>query len=776
MSINIVLEEIKGTPSSIIPLLSILHNDKQILSTITKTELNHLISRTLNLVRSSDAYNKWCGINLIRVIVEEYSILANEGNNLINSLLQVLEAYQQQQQHHHHHHHQTTIDLKILTSCIETINYMGDLIRGKPTLTREILTPKLNSIIGYYFQYLHFAPLLILNSLQTLLKFHPTTFRPFGNKLKTKLINLIDGGGGEEFINYPQDLQLSIYNTLAMLPIIEKIEPETKWYNDVINILGEINGLIQIYQEFLNFKDDQDLSNLIQKLPNRPTTTTTTTTTTTKLLTDLSIDFNKPQTILSISNHLNILMGVLKSYLTVETLFTVKLPLGLILTTCELICSINTKFLSFKGDIRDETIKKLIKFSLIENYKTTLGVLIELIELYKGSLIPHLTTIWSFLETLIPFQNQNKRIVNEEIIESESLYVEILQFMKQSLSLLGNVSENTQLLRFVDMALILVEPRINPTTTTTTTNNNNNNNNTKQTNVQQGKKQKKRKNTSSVALSDILSHEHLFMTNIPTITITTVRSFINQIITKIILPPTQHYKIMRYLIIESIHAKYYNLYHNVPIELKKLLINAVLYPGYDKISILPIISTILSDDPLLGVFNNPKFPPLPKYINLVNNIEEEEQEEEQEEDAIIEDEVEEPIKEELTTPLKKRKLDIESNEETDNNNIIPVEDQSKIFTATKVEKLTTTTTSSIENNPVVIEELTSSKEIVVESPVDEPTKVDNIIPTTTTTTTTTTSLTSNTANANDDNDNDDDDESSDFEMPEINLDQDSDDE
>ena len=98
------------------------------------------------------------------------------------------------------------------------------------------------------------------------------------------------------------------------------------------------------------------------------------------------------------------------------------------------------------------------------------------------------------LETLIPFQNQNKRIVNEEIIESESLYVEILQFMKQSLSLLGNVSENTQLLRFVDMALILVEPRINPTTTTTTTtnNNNNNNNNTKQTNVQQGKTKKRK--------------------------------------------------------------------------------------------------------------------------------------------------------------------------------------------------------------------------------------------------------------------------------------------
>ncbi|CAX42356.1 conserved hypothetical protein [Candida dubliniensis CD36] len=728
MSINIVLEEIKGTPSSIIPILSFLHNDKQILSCITKVELNHLISRTLNLIRSPEPYKKWCGINLIRVIIEEYSILASEGNNLMNSLLQVLENYNE------------TIDLKILTSCIDTINYMGNLIRGKPTLTREILTPKLNSIIGYYFEYLHFAPLLILNSLQTILKFHPTTFRPFGNKLKAKLITLIDH---DEFINYPQNLQMAIYDTLAMLPIIEKIEPETKWYNDVINIIGEINELIQVYQEFINFKDDQDLFNLIHKI-SKPST---------KILTDLSIDFNKPQTILTISNHLNILVGILKSYITMETSFTVKLPIGIILIICELVCSINIKFLSFKGDIRDETIKKLIKTSLIENYRSIIGLLIELINYYQGALIPHLNTIWSFLETLIPFQN--KRIVNEEIIDEERLFVEILQFMKESLSLLGNVSENTQLLRFVDMALVLVEPRMNSSSSLA--------NNNKQTNHHQpqNRKQKKKKNTSAVALSDILSHEHLFMISIPENTIKSVRSFINQIIQKVILPPTQHYKIMRYLIIESIHAKYYNLQHNVPIELKNLLINAVLYPGYDKISILPIVSSILSDDQLLGVFNNPKFPPLPKYINLVNNIEdgqedeeEEEPEEENEVDVIVEDES-------SAIPMKKRKLDIESKQETENNEIIPVEDQSKIFTATKVEQLTLTPATTIENNPVVIEELTSTKEVVV----DAPTKVDNIIPTTT-----------NTAPTNDGDEDAEDDESSDFEMPEINLDQDSDDE
>ena len=37
-------------------------------------------------------YNKWCGINLIRVIVRRIFYIASEGNNLINSLLQVLES------------------------------------------------------------------------------------------------------------------------------------------------------------------------------------------------------------------------------------------------------------------------------------------------------------------------------------------------------------------------------------------------------------------------------------------------------------------------------------------------------------------------------------------------------------------------------------------------------------------------------------------------------------------------------------------------------------
>lgn len=43
--------------------------------------------------------------------------------------------------------------------------------------------------------------------------------------------------------------------------------------------------------------------------------------------------------------------------MSAETPFTVKIPLGLILITCEVVASINVKFLAFKSDVRDEEIK-----------------------------------------------------------------------------------------------------------------------------------------------------------------------------------------------------------------------------------------------------------------------------------------------------------------------------------------------------------------------------------------------------------------------------------
>lgn len=586
LPLSVILKELEGAPSSIIEIVSSLRNDKTILQEISKVQRKHLVSRTLALSKSPKEYNKWCGTVIIRAIGNDYEVLANEGVNILGQLIKNLENYN------------GTINVKILLTTIDAINYVCQNIRGKPTLTREILTPKLSTIISLYIEKLQYNPLLIIKSLTNILRHHPTTFRPFGNKLASYLSGLMNL---PEFCSFPRELQNAIFKTLAALPAIEKNDPEATWENNVNDIIKQIKSVAIIYQEFLNFTDDQELVNMINKLPELNESVKIT-------LPNLSIDINEPMTIYEISSRIEILLSLLSSYITNETQFTVKIPLGIVLLTIQLLCSINTRFLSFKYDVRDELVKNIISSTILRNQHNSVKFINKLVHTYKGNLLPHIISILETLEVMIPFKN--KKVDYQELIRNEGFYCDILSCVNVCLSLTKNWSDTSILLRFIDVSLFLVEPRID---------NLQSNSNLQQQPQQPqagngNKKLKKKKNGSSVPLSDLLSHQHLFVNSIGSNTIKVVRQFLNRIITVVSLPLTYHYKIMRFIIIEAVNAKYYNNEHKLPIELTKLLINSIIYPGFEKISILPIVSSILGDDALLSVFNNPRFPPLPMYI------------------------------------------------------------------------------------------------------------------------------------------------------------------
>lgn len=632
--LSLVLKQLEGSPSSVVPLLSTLYYDKSILNNISKSDSKHLVSRILNLTRSPIEYNKWAGTNLIRVISDNYTILATEGSNLFGELVKNLDSYND------------TVNIKVLTSTVEALNYLCDKIRGKPTMTREILTPKLSTIITLYMDKLHFSPLIIIKSLKKLIQFHPTTFRPFGNKLRAKLITFLHL---QDFVNFPEPLKSAIYQTLASLPAIEKTEPELKWESDVKSLIKELKSVLAIYNEFLNLGDDSSLPRLFEQLPSFEENQKND-----KILPDMVIDVNEPLSVFQISTRVDILLNLLNAYVTYATQFSVKVPLGLVLVVNEIICSINVRYISYKNDVRDEQIRKIVKSTTVLNSLNSIKFLKDLAFTYKGSMLPHLGNILSLLEVLVPFKN--KKIDYDELIIQEVLNRELLSCVSVYLSLVSFLSDHTQLLRFVDVGLLLVEPRI--TDSTAQQNNNNHNSNG-------GKKHKKNKNTTAIPLSDILSHQHLFNEAIPEATVNIVRQFMSAVITTVTLPPTQHYKIMRYILIQAVHSRYYNNEHLIPRELRSLLINAVLYPGYEKISLLPIVSTILGDDPLLSVFNNPRFPPLPIYVKNVKDEsvfeeeEEEEEEHEQEEKEIELPEQKRAIDEDELPEAKKRKMEDE---------------------------------------------------------------------------------------------------------------------
>ncbi|KAI3403517.2 RIX1 [Candida oxycetoniae] len=611
MSINLVLEEIKGSPtSSIIPTLSLLCNDKSLLSQISKSNLQHLTSRTLQLCRSSDIYSKWCGINCVYILCQNYTILASEGTNFLTQLITILESYN------------STINVLILSSAVDAVNMLMRMIRGKPTLTREILTPKLSTIIGLYLKNIQYDATLCIKSLYEIIKFHPNTFRPFANKFSLKLYGLLREEG---FAEYSHKLKVAIYRALAILPVIEKNDPDVKWGNDVKSIVGEITGILGVYQEFLNFKDDASLDMLLKKLPSTARGERGQ-----NLFNDLEIDVNEPGGFLQLSNRVGILLALLKHYITDGGVPGVRIPIGMILVLIEVVFSINTRFLSFKSDVRDEEVRKLVSLTLVKNHLSTLDLLRSLLK-FKGDLIPHLYHIWTILEFLVPVKNNNnsssKKVSSSDVFKYESLYVEQLKCVGDYLNLVGTVSDSSVLLPFIDVALALTEVR-------------------KETllgeqqaaDKKKNGKTKKKKNTSAVALSDILSHEHLFQSVNSEITLSVVRSFLNQVIQRIELPPQQHYRTMKFIIKESIVQKNANLESIVPKSLRDLLVNAVLNPGYDKSNILPIVSSILEDDQLISVFNNPRFPALPKYYSIEStdegkkNVKEEDEKEEEEEE------------------------------------------------------------------------------------------------------------------------------------------------
>jgi pre-rRNA-processing protein RIX1 len=724
LPLSVILKDLDGTPTNIIEILSSLKRNSQVFSGISKADLNHLVSRVLKLARSPKEYNKWCGTILIQVLSGNYDILASDGVALLSQLFKNLEDYN------------GTIDVKILLVTVEAINAVCKQIRGKPTLTREILTPRLSTIIGLYIEKLQFHPVVIIKSLLTIMKHHPTTFRPYGNKLASSLMTLINLPGFETF---PKILQDTIYQTLATLPVIEKSEPEATWESNVKLLIKQLKSVVLIYQEFLNFNDDGELLGLLNKIPDLNENDSK------SLLPDLAIDINNPVSIYQISNRIQILLQSLQSYVIQPTSYTVKVPLGLILCCVETICSVNTRFLSFKYDIRDDLLKEIITTTTAKNHVNAVKLLKQLALVYKGSMVPHLNAVLSTLEVLVPMKN--KKIDFQAVVKNETFYCELLGCVEVYLGLVGNLGDSSILLRIIDVSLFLVEPRVESSPTQEPK---------KATPTGLNKKQKKKKNQSSVPLSDLLSHQHLFIESIPSSTVKLVRKFLNRTITVCNLPLTHHYKIMRYLIIEAVNARHYNQEHIVPSELKTLLINCVLYPGYENISILPIVSQLLPNDPLLSVFNNPKFPPLPIYIRKPT-FEQNDSEIEEEEEGEADMEVDGEKLEESESEPKRRKL-----------NFDPVAQQvtdERLFKPTTVEPLTSTSSTSQPTSTDVTTEpgaTIDSVTVATEKTSTTPTEPVNTEPEAKITTIETKS----TPAALEDK------EDSDFEIPELNIDSD----
>lgn len=624
LPISFIIKELESSPKSIIPILSTLYNERYNLSTLSKVDLKHLTSRTLNLCKSPKPYNIWCGVNIINVLIENSVILSSEGSNFFAQLLKVLESTK-------------ASDLRVFKSVVDSLNKLCKNIRGKPTLTREVLTPNLNSVLSFYYEKMMVEPALMMASLRDLIQNHPTTSRSYANKIKNKVLEFI---AAETFSNSPEEIKVAACSLLAVLPVVEKDGPEQHWSNDVKKIISNIAGVLSIYENFLELKEDEETFKLIRKLAGEDED---------EIFPSLHLDINEPTSLLSISERLNVLFSMLKAYLLTPTSYAVSVPIGKVIALIEALCSINIKFVPYKKEVRDQSVKSIIQLTLLQLYDSSVSVLSTLPDKFRGFVLPHVGTVFSFLELVIFLKGRH--LDKKQILILENLICKIITCVRNFMALMTNYQDHSHLTRFVEAGLFLVEPRVENSTSKMPHENQSQSNHSKAA-------RKKAKRGASTPLADLLSHEHLFVESVSRVTKNTVLSFFASLLPRVALPPTHYNKILKFIFVEAVKAKDKSVDFCIPKELQNILIEAVVNPIPETASILPLATTLLWDHEVINVLNFPRFPQLPVLAKSASTKEGSDVGTDEESDEEVVKHDERIAQEPLEPSRKKMKIDL----------------------------------------------------------------------------------------------------------------------
>ncbi|GME84686.1 unnamed protein product [Ambrosiozyma monospora] len=299
-------------------LLSILSKES-VIQNASKNELNHLCSRVNNYLKSNNTNYRWLGSKLFIVLNLHPEILMSSHTiNFINALIKIIESkcfirdlsrppYQ---------------EVVTLRSAVYALDFIIEKIKGKPALTREVLTPKLPQIITVLLDLVPLIPEKVIPLLHKLLINNSTTFRPFGTKFEKQLLNLLHDD--QNFEKFDAELMSCILKSLVLLSFsLTRTNANEVWRQKVVQLILEIKSVVTIYSHFLNTEDDQDLTSYLEMLPKLPENPDDLKT----IFKPLSIDVNDtPFDFLKINRRIRVLTSLLAEYIQTSTTLTVKKP------------------------------------------------------------------------------------------------------------------------------------------------------------------------------------------------------------------------------------------------------------------------------------------------------------------------------------------------------------------------------------------------------------------------------------------------------------------
>ncbi|AAS50699.2 ABL072Cp [Eremothecium gossypii ATCC 10895] len=567
---------------------------------LLKDELSVFMAKVLKLLRSKDDYQVWKGCHIATVFCTYNPVvLCSFGGELMGILYRALEDATK----YYGDSVQTEQRKVMVRALVKTLDTLMDLIRGKPSLTREALTPHLSAIIPMLISFGRCEPNLSLPVIKKLLSKHSTTFRPHVGKLKQLLTELYGHYQSLDPVTRKVVCDTAAYLHLTQKPgnnanehqAHHKSFPDEHWRAGLFSVLSQFGPVVRLWGEILDIGSDENLARLLETLP-RDTANDTS-----PLLPALTVDINKPVTLWHISARLEQLTDMVESFIRLPTLFPTRIPLGELVKVSEILLSLTTNYLPLKRGLRrDAALTGSIRSALPETQLQGIRLLRCLSDHIGKNLITYMPAILSSMELFIPLKDKKTSIDYQKCVDLQNGLLQLTALMNSIAQHLGHkVEEMSLAIKLVDICAYIIEHKQNLDSAFSSTSG---------TAKAAGGAKKKEYKAKTGSMSDLFSHPHKFLHPVPLENYTVVNTYYNMALTHWKLPSTQQAKITKYCIYYSLSFKEKLGY--IPQTFIELLNTIVLFPGKDRFSILPIAVHLLKEtgDPVFDVLCNPKLP------------------------------------------------------------------------------------------------------------------------------------------------------------------------
>lgn len=598
-----LIEESEG--SQFRSILQTLRSPTYVNQSLLKSDIGVFVAKLLKLLRSSEPYQIWKGCHAVAVLCSNNPVvLCSQANQFLTVLYTRLESFI----NFYVETSQSAARLTTLKTLTRTVDILMDLIRGKPTLTREALTPKLNAIIPLLMTLCQYEPELCLPILKKLLLQNTTTFKPFANKYRVILNRLIT----KDFQLYDRTTQRLICDNFAYLHLIkqnaQKLEEnqehhktlmDENWRSSILSVLYQFKPLILLCGDILDFSVDSEMLNFIDSLP---TPKKDTGEIKDELFAPLSVDMNESFSLWEISYRVEVLSQLLISFISLPTSFPLRIPLHGIIDICQALLMLSTNYLPLKRGLRRETELTAVIITVLRSLQYQgIVVLKSISRCYGKDILYYYSSILSSLELFIPIKARGNAIDYEKVESMKEQVFDLLSLINTLAGHLGHKIDELDLFtKLTDITLRLVEEKSNLGKFYTTVND--------AKSIKQTTKQKKDYNKMAGAMSDIYSHPKQFVNKTELRWYDEANKFLSLVVQNWKLPSTQQVNIIKYATGMSITLN--EQIGNIPESFEELLTTIVLYPGSERLSILPIAVGLLKnmDNKVFDVLCNPRLP------------------------------------------------------------------------------------------------------------------------------------------------------------------------